>query len=106
MRSGGLRHKLEIYSEAGARDASGQKTKTPTKMGELKCEPLSATESAKKVAAGIAVAGQIMLRTRYYPQVQANLLAGYQGGMYKITKVDNTKNLNRELIIVLEVPRA
>jgi hypothetical protein len=106
MRSGGLRHKLEIFSEAGARDASGQKTKIPTKIGELKCEPLSAIETAKKIAAGIAVAGQIMLRTRYYPQVQANLLAGYQGTTYKITKVDNTKNQNRELILVLEVPRA
>lgn len=106
MRSGGLRHQLEIYSEAGARDASGQKTKTPTKIGELKCEPLSATETAKKIAAGIAVAGQIMLRTRYYPQVQTNLLAVYQGTTYKITKVDNTKNQNRELILVLEVPRA
>ncbi|KKL00247.1 head-tail adaptor protein [Rheinheimera mesophila] len=105
MRGGGLRHKLEIFSEAGARDASGQKTKVATKIGELKCEPLSATESAKKIAAGIAVAGQIMLRTRYYPQIKANLSASYQGLMYKITKVDNTKNLNRELIIVLELPR-
>jgi len=104
MRSGGKWVLLNIFTQAGGRDASGQKLKVPTLVGTVNVQALSATETAKKIAVGIGVAGQIMLRARYYPQITAGLSANYLGSMYRITKVENTKGQNRELILVLEQP--